>query len=143
LDVLQEAGVGMAAALAEAVEDGLAGSEKPIGEVFRSSLRAATEAAPGPQVRGALLGDIGNHPGRMTAYLADRGLPSWMDSATRLLAAGQQRGEIRSDYPARALAAVVLQAWAMSAYREKVLGAPRVTGQARHDRSANWPSKSA
>jgi AcrR family transcriptional regulator len=72
-DVLQEAGVGMAAALAKAVEDGLADSEKPVGEVFRASLRAATDAAPGPQVRGALLGDIVNNPGRMTAYLADRG----------------------------------------------------------------------
>ncbi|HTU80064.1 MAG TPA: ATP-binding cassette domain-containing protein [Solirubrobacteraceae bacterium] len=57
-------------------------------------------------------------------FIADRGLPSWMDSTTRLLAAGQQRGEIRSDYLARALAAVVLQAWAMSAHREKALGRP-------------------
>ena len=123
-DVLQEAGVGMAVALAKAVEDGLADSEKPVGEVFRSSLRAASDAASGPRVRSALLADIVSNPGRMTAYLADRGLPSWMDSATRMLAAGQQRGEIRSDYPARALAAVVLQAWAMSAHREKALGRP-------------------
>lgn len=47
-----------------------------------------------------------------------------MDSATGLLIAGQERGEIKSDYPARALAAVVLQAWAMSAHREKALGRP-------------------
>lgn len=122
-DVLQEAGVGMATALAESVEAGLAAG-KPVVEVFTSSLETVADAAPGGQVWRALLRDIVSNPGRMTTYLADRGLPSWMDSTARLLTAGQQRGEIRRDYPARALAAVVLQAWAMSLNRETAVGRP-------------------
>jgi hypothetical protein len=59
-----------------------------------------------------------NDFGRMTAYLADGGPPSWTDSMTRLVQGGQQRGEIRSDYPASALAALLLPAWAISAHRE-------------------------
>jgi hypothetical protein len=62
-----------------------------------------------------------NDPRHMTAYLADRSLPSWMDSTTRLVQAGRQRGEIRSDY---ALAAVALPAWAMSTHRKTELGRP-------------------
>ncbi len=122
-DVLQEAGVGMATALAESIEAGLAAG-KPVVEVFTSSLQSVADAAPGPAVWSALLRDIVSNPGRMTTYLADRGLPSWMDSTARLLAAGQQRGEIRRDYPARALAAVVLQAWVMSLNREAAVGRP-------------------
>lgn len=123
-DVLQEAGVGMATALAEAVETGLADVATPVHEVFRLSVQAVRKAAPGPNVSGALLRDIVSNPGRMTAYLADRGLPSWMDSTARLIETGQRRGEIRDDYPARALAAVLMQAWAMSVNRERVIGRP-------------------
>lgn len=123
-DVLQEAGVPMAAALARAVEDGLTAPATPVPEVFRRAVRALIAAAPGPAVTRALLRDIVTSPGRLTDYLAGRGVPSWMDSATRLLEAGQRRGEIRGDYPARALAAVLLQAWAMSVHRERALGRP-------------------
>lgn len=65
-----------------------------------------------------------NNPGRMTAYLADRDPPSCTDSMTRLVQARQQRDEIRSDYPARALAPLVLPAWAMSTHRKTELGRP-------------------
>lgn len=123
-DVLQEAGVGMAIALAETVETGLAEADKPVHEVLRLSIRAVREVAPGPNVSAALMRDIVSNPGRMTAYLADRDLPSWMDSTTRLLEVGQRRGEVRSDYPARALAAVLMQAWAMSVNRERTVGRP-------------------
>jgi AcrR family transcriptional regulator len=123
-DVLQEAGVAMATALADAIRDGLTDAGKPVAEVFKSALRAAIAVAPGSHVSRALLRDIANNPGRMTTFLADRGQPSWMDSTTHLLAVGQQRREIRSDYPARALAVVVMQAWAMSVSREAALGRP-------------------
>ena len=123
-DVLQEAGVGMATALAESIEAGLAEADRPIAEVFMSSLRAVAGAAPAGEVQRALLRDVVSNPGRMSTYLADRGLPSWTDSTTRLLAAGQQRGEITAEYPARALAAVLLQAWVMSVNRERALGRP-------------------
>jgi AcrR family transcriptional regulator len=123
-DVLQEAGVGMATALAEAIETGLADPDKPVYEIFRLSVQAVRRVAPGPNVSGALLRDIVSNPRRMTVYLADRGLPSWMDSTARLIEAGQQRSEIRDDYPARALAAVLMQAWAMSLNRERAIGRP-------------------
>lgn len=124
-DVLQEAGAGRAAAFTGAIEDGLLRGETPVSEVFAAAVRAARDAGPRSEVlRGALLRDIVNHPGRMTAFLADRGQPSWMDATTRLLADGQRRGELRRDYPPRALAAVLLQAWAMSANRESSLGRP-------------------
>jgi AcrR family transcriptional regulator len=124
-DVLQEAGAGRAAAFARAIEDGLTDRDRSIPEVLKGALHAARNAAPSsPAVQAALMRDIVNHPGRMTACLADRGIPPWMESATRLLAEGQRRGEIRADYPARAMAVVLMQAWAMSANRENALGRP-------------------
>lgn len=114
----------MATALAEAIDAGLAKAGTPVYEVFTSSLQAVADAAPAGEVWRALVRDVVSNPGRMTTYLADRGLPSWMDSTTRMLAAGQERGEIRIDYPARALAAVLLQAWVMSVNREGALGRP-------------------
>ena len=124
-DVLQEAGAGRAQAFAGEIERGLADPDTTIADVLVSALRAARDAGPrSPVIIRALLRDIVTNPGRMTAFLADRGLPSWMDSATQLLAEGQRRGEVRSDYPARALAAVVLQAWTMSVNRESTLGRP-------------------
>jgi AcrR family transcriptional regulator len=122
-DVLQEAGVGMARSMDESVDAGLAAAE-PVVEVFTASLEAVADAAPGLEVWRALVRDIVSNPGRMTAHLADRGLPSWTDSTTRLLQAGQQRGEITRDYPARALAAVLLQAWAISLNPEGAGGRP-------------------
>ena len=65
-----------------------------------------------------------NDLGRMTAYLADRGPLSCTDSMTRLVQARQQPGEIRSDYPARTLAPLVLPAWAVSTHRKRELGRP-------------------
>jgi hypothetical protein len=64
-----------------------------------------------------------NDLGRMTAYLADRGPLSCTDSMTHPQAR-QQLGEIRSDYPARALALLVLPAWAVSTHRRTELGRP-------------------
>lgn len=124
-DVLHEAGAGMAAAFSAAIESGLKPDPAPVAEVLASALRAVGEAAPpSAAVRSALLREIVNNPGRMTAFLADRGQPSWMDATTRLLSDGQRREEVRDDYPARALAAVLFQAWAMSANREAALGRP-------------------
>ena len=70
-----------------------------------------------------------NDPGRMTAYLADRSPPSCRDSITRLVQARQQRGKIRSDYPARPLAPLVLPAWDMSTHRKTELATPGRLGR--------------
>jgi len=124
-DVLHEAGAVMAAAFDDAVQCGLADGERSVAQVLVRSFAAVGAAAPrSPEMRSALLCDIVNHPGRMTAFLADRGQATWMDAATRLLAEGQRRGEVRDDYPALALAAVLLQAWAMSANRDAARGRP-------------------
>jgi len=124
-DVLHEAGAAMAGAFGRAIEQGLERGDEPVGETLAAALCAVREVSPpSGTIRLALLRDIIKYPGRMTAFLADRDQPSWMDSTTRLLAEGQRRGEVRGDYPARAMAAVLLQAWAMSANREAALGRP-------------------
>ena len=81
-DVLQEAGIGMATALAGAVETGLADADTTVYEVFRLPIQAVRKAAPGPKVPEALLLGIVSNPERMAAFLADRGLPARMDSTT-------------------------------------------------------------
>ncbi len=124
-DVLQEAGAERAAAFGAAIDEALRRGDMPVHAVFVKALRAARDVGPRSElVRSALVREIVSNPGRMTVFLADRGQASWGELTSRLLAEGQRRGELRDDYPPRALASVLLQAWAMSANRETTLGRP-------------------
>ncbi len=61
------------------------------------------------------------HPEQMVAYIAARGEPTMTDTMTELFEHGQQRGEVRHDYPARALAQIAISA-VSAAHRQELMG---------------------
>lgn len=119
-DVLIEAGAELARVFADFVRLGLEGGH-PVYDVAVGGIsRAATGAFPyGPRLRSMILREIDTHPEQLAAHLAERGVPSMAETMTVLLEEGQRRGEVRDDYPARAIAQITISA-VFGAYRHEV-----------------------
>lgn len=125
-DVLLDATATVCRAFATATTSGMdAGQDtgmvlaEAFGVMFRTA-RQLTESGP---LRGALLRQVVNRPGRLTAYLGDDVLPPVRATAEVMLE-GQRRGEIQDDEPAEALAVIVLYAVLFSTLRDARLGRP-------------------
>jgi hypothetical protein len=90
---------------------------------FRAMHESSQQVTSSPPLRGAMLRQVINHPGVLTAYLGDDVLPP-VRVTTEVLVAGQRRGEIRADEPAESLAVIVLYAVLFAAMRGASLGRP-------------------
>ena len=124
-DVLLEAVAVMAEAFAQAVHDGLDGGG-PVVRTTAEALASASRAALSerPALRLAMLREQIANPERLAAYLAQRTQPSMTETMTELLEEGQRRGEVRDDYPARALAQITMSAIAAAHRQEIMSGRP-------------------
>jgi TetR/AcrR family transcriptional regulator, fatty acid metabolism regulator protein len=125
-DVLLEASATVCRAFAAAAATGLeAGqdTETVLRQAFEAMFQAAAAVAEARSLRGAMLNQVVNHPGRLTAYLGDE-VPTPVRATTEVLAEGQRNGEIRADEPAEALAVIVLYAVLFSTRRSATLGRP-------------------
>lgn len=109
-DVLFEAAARLAQGLAGHVEvelgAGLATPDIAIN-VWASALLALPTEPPLRRATARLLAECGDG---LLAYLAEQAIPVPVASMTRLIEAGQRRGELRDDRPAPELAAVTVQA---------------------------------
>jgi AcrR family transcriptional regulator len=125
-DVLLVASAEVCRVFAAAAADGLdAGQDTAtvFRDAFGAMYRAAGQVVASRGLRGALVRQVFNHPGRLTAYLGDEVLPPVRVTA-EVLAEGQRRGEIRADESAEALAVVLLYAVLFSAQRAATVGRP-------------------
>jgi AcrR family transcriptional regulator len=125
-DVLLEASATVCRAFATAAAAGLEagrGTETVLRQAFEALFGAAVAVAGARPLRGAMLNQVVNHPGRLTAYLGDD-VPTPVRATTEVLAEGQRSGEIRADEPAEALAVIVLYAVLFSTRRSATLGRP-------------------
>lgn len=120
-DVILEAAVVTCQAFADACRAGVASGARTgivVGDAFRAMRRTAPP--PGP-IRNAIMQGITNDPGRLSDHLGDD-VPNPVLAMSRVLEAGQRRGEIRDDQPAESLAAVLVHAVIASGQREAALG---------------------
>ncbi len=118
-DVLLEAGAVVCQAFAAAAEAGLAAGQDTqavLAQAFQALFAASGQVIGSRPLAGAMLRQVLNHPGRLTAYLGDEILAP-VPATTQVLAVGQQRGEVRADEPAEALAVIVLYSVLFSAQR--------------------------
>jgi TetR/AcrR family transcriptional regulator, fatty acid metabolism regulator protein len=125
-DVLLEASATVCRAFATAATTGLKtgqDTETVLRQAFEAMFQAAVAVAEARALRGAMLNQVVNHPGRLTAYLGDE-VPTPVRATTEVLVAGQRSGEIRADEPAEALAVIVLYAVLFSTRRSATLGRP-------------------
>jgi AcrR family transcriptional regulator len=125
-DVLLEASATVCRAFATAAAAGLEagrGTETVLRQAFEAMFQAAVAVAGARPLRGTMLNQVVNHPGRLTAYLGDE-VPTPVRATTEVLAEGQRSGEIRADEPAEALAVIVLYAVLFSTRRSATLGRP-------------------
>ena len=128
-DVLLDACAQISRAYSVTVLAGLADgspAEDILGAAFTQMFRTAAEVTGSAALRGKLLTYVMSNPGRLTAVLgdADDGVPPPVAATTSVLAAGQQRGEIRADEPAESLAVIVLYAVLFSTRRAATIGRP-------------------
>jgi AcrR family transcriptional regulator len=125
-DVLLDASATVCRAFAAAAADGLdAGrnTEEVLAAAFWALYESSQQVTSSRPLRGAMLRQVINQPGLLTAYLGDD-VPPPVRVTTDVLAAGQRRGEIRADEPAESLAVIVLYAVLFAALRGASLGRP-------------------
>jgi AcrR family transcriptional regulator len=118
-DVLLVAAADITRAYSEALADGLtAGLDTAtvLGGGFGAMRDAAFAATDSAALRTQMTSYVLNHPGRLTAVLGDSGVPP-IAATTAVVLEGQRRGEIHPDYPAEALAVIILYAVLFSARR--------------------------
>jgi len=132
-DVLLTAGVGLTRAFSARIEQGMRRGE-PVERTAAAAFRAMRAAAAGhsDEVRAAMSAEVVGQPGRLRTLL-EEDEPAVTDALARLLEAGQRRGEIRIDLPARSMAVVVLTA-VLTSGRQTV--AQRVRGRTASPRLA-------
>jgi TetR/AcrR family transcriptional regulator, fatty acid metabolism regulator protein len=125
-DVLLDAGAQVCRAYADALFQGLADGG-PTEEVFHRGFQAmgaaARQVSASQPLRGAMLRQVINHPGRLTAFLGDE-TAAPVPATAAVMAEGQRRGEVRADQPAAALAIILLYSVVFSANRSASLGRP-------------------
>lgn len=125
-DVLLYAAAEVCTAFAHTAAGGLeAGHDTAtvFSEAFSALFRCARDVAGSIPLRGALLRHVVDHPGRLTAFLADT-TPPPVQVAAEVIREGQLRGEIRTDQPAEALAVVLLYAVMFATRRSASIGRP-------------------
>lgn len=125
-DVLLDAAAAVCAAFAHAAGDGVqAGHDTAtvFADAFAALFRSAQDVAGPLPLQGAILRYVVDHPGRLTAFLAET-TPPPVQVAAEVITEGQRRGEVRSDQPAEALAVVLLYAVMFSTRRGASIGRP-------------------
>src|SRR5581483_5412277 len=128
-DVLLDAAAEVCRAYSAQIMAGLAAgadTERTLSAAFAAQFEAAVRLAGSGALRGKLLMYVLDHPGSLTAYLADSDadlLPP-IPATTALLAEAQRRGELRTDEPAESLAVIVVYGVLFSARRGAALGRP-------------------
>lgn len=118
-DVLLAAAVGLTRAFTARIEEGIRQAE-PVRRTAAAAFRAMRAAAAGysDELRAAMVAEAVGQPDRLRTLLGDDE-PAIVDALARLLATGQDRGEIRTDLPARSMAVVVVTA-VLSSGRQSV-----------------------
>jgi AcrR family transcriptional regulator len=125
-DVLLDAGAEVCRAYAEATQAGLeAGSSTGtiLAGAFGALYGAARDVAATNALRGRMLLYVLGHPGRLTEFLGEEILAP-VPATTAVMAAGQSRGEIRTDEPAESLAVILLYSVLFAGRRGLTLGRP-------------------
>jgi len=125
-DVLLDASAAVCREFAAAAADALDAertTEEALSAAFRALYDSSQRVTSSRALRGAMLRQVINQPGVLTAYLGDD-VPPPVRVTTEVLAAGQRRGEIRADEPAESLAVIVLYAVLFAAMRGASLGRP-------------------
>lgn len=110
-DVLIEFAGQMGRAFASSARSGLERGD-PTVRIAADALAEAGMAplSRRPALRKAMLHETNARPEMLAAYLAQQGAPSMVDTMTDILEKGQRRGEVRDDYPARAMAQITIAA---------------------------------
>ena len=125
-DVLLDAGAEVCRAYGEATRAGLEAGDDTmtiLAGAFGALSRAATDAATTNALRGKMLLYVLGHPGRLTEFLGEEN-PAPVPATTAVMAAGQYRGEIRTDEPAESLAIILLYSVLFAGRRGLTLGRP-------------------
>jgi len=130
-DVLLEAAAAVCKAFADSAAVGVEAG-KDAASVLRVAFASLFESAhahaePMP-LRNALVRQVVEHPGRLSAYLGDE-VPPPVQVVAEVISVGQERGELRSDEPAVSLAVVLLHAVLFSTRRGVARGHPSGIGQ--------------
>ncbi len=125
-DVLLEAAAAVCKAFAGTATAGIDAGEDTasvLRAAFTSLFESAREHAEPIPLRTALLRQVVDHPGRLSAYLGDE-IPPPVQVVADVISVGQERGELRSDESAVSLAVVLLHAVLFSTRRGTTLGRP-------------------
>lgn len=134
-DVLVEAAADMARTFAVSARYGLERGDPVLrviaGSIPRAGLAGLSER---PALHAAILRELDAHPEHFAAYLAEQGQPSMIDTMTEILEEGQQRGEVRTDYPPQAIAQITMAAISAAHRQDVDLGRPAGTWHGRVQR---------
>jgi AcrR family transcriptional regulator len=125
-DVLLDAGAEVCRAYGEATQAGLEAGDDTrtiLVQAFSALSRAAGDVAATHALRGRLLLYVIGHPGRLTEFMGEE-LPPPVPATAAVVAAGQHRGEIRTDEPPESLAVILLYSVLFAGRRSVTIGRP-------------------